>query len=644
MPPPRFYYSFAFDLLIREGRAEIDRRLHDEPTEFRIQHLKPRLMGKATFAGDDAWEPLRAYLEEIEAHIAAIARNHSPAYWLHLYRRIAPTLSKNGHDQRRTTVALVRRIAELACYKHGDPSKVSDLGHASETRAETFMDGHYLRSLRLHLGGKLRALKVFQSFKRSSQTVLSEFTANDLYNIFEIEGFSYEYWRTTAVMRMVGKGASFKWDSRDEWLTQSDIEVHPVLFHNFDTRGEARGGFHTRLGTWSDLTSDNTDRNDIIIFAQYNVHPEPRLVPGWNPTTNTPGSFLTAPNFEIGSATLESFFESHAFMAPAFKSKHKFDLSTLAFAIWGISMMATIPDHAFKTAKNNQREQIVLNNLTNLFFRGYTVINRPLRGLTDEILTLARAAGKAATCDRDELDRALAFMTLSVETAKQVGLWSGGRRPLLIPLKDALVADIAGLMPFLNNLFFGIREKTGAKGFAFEDSVRAVLATELCEVVHVGRLKFADGSTREVDAAVRVGERLVILECFSYEMPVDAEIAKPGIFELRKAKLEDKLKQAITLSNRLVECRTGDNFDFSWAEVVDWRLVSPFIEFNWALDEPNFDAEGTPRILALDEVSDFLKGSAVPDSNGQRIIRAARNSHDQRTFLEAFGTDKYSNS
>ena len=61
------------------------------------------------------------------------------------------------------------------------------------------------------------------------------------------------------------------------------------------------------------------------------------------------------------------------------------------------------------------------------------------------------------------------------------------------------------------------------------------------------------GDPREVDAAVRMGDKLLLIECFSYEMPLDYEVGKPSVFENRKEFVSKKLKQAQTLSERIAE-------------------------------------------------------------------------------------------
>jgi hypothetical protein len=175
-----------------------------------------------------------------------------------------------------------------------------------------------------------------------------------------------------------------------------------------------------------------------------------------------------------------------------------------------------------------------------------------------------------------------------------------------------MVIDLAGIIPFLARLFFGVREPYGSKGFFFEQHVRDALTKLGIQIAFAGNLNWADGIERELDAAVRIGDRLVLVECFSFELPLDYELAKPGVFEIRKARLSKKIQQAKSLCEIVRAKPVGRNFDFSWATSVEWRLVSPFVEFVWDVSDDFFDEAGVARILSVDELLNLLKDGVPP--------------------------------
>lgn len=115
-----------------------------------------------------------------------------------------------------------------------------------------------------------------------------------------------------------------------------------------------------------------------------------------------------------------------------------------------------------------------------------------------------------------------------------------------------------------------------------------------------------------------------MIECFSYELPLDYEIGKPSVFERRKAFILKKLEQAQTLAERIAKEPTGTNFDVSWAKEVEWRVVSPFVEFAWHLNEPLVDEEGLPRVLRVAELIEHLMDGTVPAAAYVPVLKKLR--------------------
>ena len=188
----------------------------------------------------------------------------------------------------------------------------------------------------------------------------------------------------------------------------------------------------------------------------------------------------------------------------------------------------------------------------------------------------------------------------------------------------ALMIDLAAILPVLQTLFFGVR-KAHAGGVSFENAVRNAILARGLDLCLQGQLKWKNGNPREVDAAVRIGDRLVLIECFSYEMPLDYEVGKPSVFDKRKEFILEKVDQARTLAERVANEPKGTNFDVTWAKSVEWRVVSPFVEFAWQLDEPLYDDAGLPRVLQVQELLGHLKDQAVPTASLVPMIKAMRN-------------------
>lgn len=139
--------------------------------------------------------------------------------------------------------------------------------------------------------------------------------------------------------------------------------------------------------------------------------------------------------------------------------------------------------------------------------------------------------------------------------------------------------------------------------------------------VNCGGLRERQGRT----VAVRIGDTLVVIECFSYELPLDYEVGKPSIFETRKRFIMEKLSQARTLVERLKKSPRGTNFDVTWAKKIDWRVVSPFVEFAWDINEPFFDQDGLPRLFQARELMDNLAEGRIPAADCVPLLKAIRN-------------------
>jgi hypothetical protein len=614
----RFYHTHAFSYLIKKWLHKIKRRVIDIPLELRQHELATQLEALGEAGGDAAWQIFWNYLDAIERRIAEIVRGHSPSYWFHLHRRLRPILPE-VHERKtdNMTVRLVRRIAELAYAKYGDLSQTDDLGLIIHTRMKDFLDGAWYEATAQALGSKLKAQKEYQEIKRTKQVVLIDFHVSDLCDVFGVEGLCYEYWWASAVMRSIGKGSFIKWDpSKTPPIRYRDAEVPPLCFDFYDQRNSEGRGFQTRLGTWIDepenLSKSDKVKGDEIIFAQLIPNPKPKEYPAWDPQTKEFGREYGAMYFELGTFSLAKFKSENSFMAEPFKQKHCLELDTVLFAIWVASFFGIYTGITSPLASKEKTINRTMANLGNLFYRGYTMKSLNLDQLAQNAVWCSEHLEYERTFSFEEAQKGLEFISLSESAQENIGLWSGGKCPILIPSMNGLMIDLAAIVPFLSTIFFGLKKTQQVGGDAFENSVRAALKSRGQDLCWQGILQWQSGDPREVDAAVRIGDRLVLIECFSYELPVDYEVGKPSIFEKRKEFISRKLEQARTLAERVSSEPTGTNFDFSWAKTVDWRLVSPFVEFAWHLKEPLIDEAGLPRVLQVNELIDYLINGDVP--------------------------------
>jgi hypothetical protein len=430
-------------------------------------------------------------------------------------------------------------------------------------------------------------------------------------------------------MREVGKGAIVKWDAtKADSFRHKDTGVHPLCFDLYDQRNSERGGFRTSLGTWLDEIEPpekiDASRGDQIHFAVLTPNPDFKEYPIWNSQTKSVGRGYGAANFGVGTFSLARFKSENGFMAEPFKQKHGIELDVVLFAVWAASFFGVYTGLTTHLPTAEQRLDRTMSNWANLLFRGYSMVTFNKDQLAEEAVWWAKQLKHECLFSLEQVRRGIEFISLSKAAQNNIGLWSGGKRPILLPSMNSLMIDLAAIMPFLQTIFFGLRKVPQVGGETFENSVRTALRSRKLDVFLQGELHWPAGTPREVDAGVRIGDRLLLIECFSYELPLDFEVGKPSVFEKRKEFILKKLEQAKTLAERVTKEPTGTTFDASWAKEIDWRVVSPFVEFAWHIDEPLFDEEGLPRVLQVGELLDNLTDGTVPAKSYVPMLKELR--------------------
>jgi hypothetical protein len=164
-----------------------------------------------------------------------------------LYRRIGVGPAP-GHDDNTdpVTVGLVRQIAELAITKFGSLRKEDDLKVSVDTIFRQILGGHYRRVLQKQLREPGEPIKRFLALKATPQWVATEFEPNDLVAVYANEGFAHEYWRVTALMRALGKGAEIA-RSEDDWIEYRESHDFSKLIESYDARIGGIRAPHSRV-------------------------------------------------------------------------------------------------------------------------------------------------------------------------------------------------------------------------------------------------------------------------------------------------------------------------------------------------------------------------------------------------------------
>jgi hypothetical protein len=247
---------------------QISKWLHDIPLQQRGKFFKQRAK-KGPLAVDAPI--LRDYLEFIEIQFQSILPAHSPAYWLHLYRRIKPTLSpKHDNSVDDATIMLVRQIADLAIAKHSDLENSTDLLPAKSMTLKQMWGGYLLRALEdIPIKNRKVWMDAANQIAASDVLLPRFFRPADLRNLYGVEGYAYEYWLTTARLRTIGKGMKLWFFPSDQsFLYEPAPEISEALTR-YDARGRGARYFHSQIGIVTGESASQTSSK--MLALQYNV-------------------------------------------------------------------------------------------------------------------------------------------------------------------------------------------------------------------------------------------------------------------------------------------------------------------------------------------------------------------------------------
>jgi len=227
------YHRPAFLHLARIFADEIRYVLTLKFAEFRGRQLLARFPPNQVIESEFAWNLTRGILDSIDNEMRNLASRRSVAYWLHIYRRIGVFLSPDHEDKTDgVTTGLVRQIAELAIQKHGLRAAKKEFGLSDKLGPDLILGGWMKKGLK-SLGGNGKSGElIFREYstilKSHSEWVIRDFSKRDFIDIYAIEGAAYQYWRLTALLRSLGKGARIIVDETGDWGLRSQPCADPV--------------------------------------------------------------------------------------------------------------------------------------------------------------------------------------------------------------------------------------------------------------------------------------------------------------------------------------------------------------------------------------------------------------------------------
>lgn len=610
------YHQPAFLHLLKLFRAEITYVLTRKFAEFRGEKFLMRFPINQVIESDFAWNAAREILDSIDNEMCQLASGRSVAYWLHIYRRLGVALSPDHEDKTDPiTVGLVRQIAELALQKYGLRGAPNEFGLSDKLSPNIVLGGWMKKGFKSLGGhgqsGELIFRRYSMMLRNKSDWVIRDFSKKDFIDIHAIEGAAYQYWRLTALLRSLGKGARIVVDETGDWDYVPNYSLTQLIV-SIDQRNNRSNSFCSLTGVWVDNQSltqrreeeDTETEMDIVFFPVYNTT---RVELSNEFGVNFHGNFV--PNFFPVYMRAKPFFEHHEFMREQFIEKRGYDFELLVSVLAALSSFLFLSRRALYADKEADREQLNLATLMQTLNRGYHLFVGSEDDLL-EILIERMSVIFSKQYGHDKVRDVLRSITLNNELQRKISLWSNGPRCVIIPAEGVCLVDLVSIPSLLQSIFVFMTDRFGESGTVFEKLFRDALKRRGFDVKS-GILVAQNGSERELDAGVIVGERMYLFECVSIERPLDYEIGRPKTLAVRRERLSDKLDQAKSLQAFVFENPTGRNYDFSGAKEFVWAVVSPFVEWIWEFGSDLWLEPGIPRILSPDEVFSHLRPEDV---------------------------------
>ena len=272
------YYQPVFNLLHERLTDRIRIALLKEPADFRAQYLLQHLPIERELPPETAWPVARKLLDALEARIKPVLSLHSIFFWLHIYRRVDVALNPEHEDRTdQRTLWLVRQIVELAITKYGRATDANEFVLSSRVKPDLILGGFMRAGIKT--AAPSRPNKTYRNFanllRSHPQWVIKDFSEDDFVNIYSVEGLAYQYWRVTALLRSLGKGARLIIGNDGDWYYAQDDELM-WLMQSIDERTSRGGLDRSLLGVWidEDSTQDESGKKpvfDLLICPVYNV-------------------------------------------------------------------------------------------------------------------------------------------------------------------------------------------------------------------------------------------------------------------------------------------------------------------------------------------------------------------------------------
>jgi len=590
------YYQRVFALIHQEfAHAHQDFKA-PHPIRNRFWQLVP----PGTYTPHEGRVFLDTYLGSVETELAKLIGPHSLAYFLHLYRRLAP--GPVGYDDQPATIGLTRAVLEAAIQKHANLRFCNKIAFSASVPIESVLGG-ILMSPQFEMERRI--------LSESSQLVLTDFTSPDLADFYDVERLAYEIWRTAAALRITGKGAALIVDSPPDWFTDDRSHELNSLVVSFDKRNENESWSLSHSGVIFEEPWQSPAEG-VVLLPVYNLLGA--TSEDFRTLTRLFGGVLEHEmkfNFVWLPLNLREYRIAHLPLASAFDQKHRVPFDAV------LAVVAAL----LSRVSYSWNETGIMSFLK-YWQRAYDGPHQR-DSLRDQLLTFMPTACetlaiKESDLDLTQIDAAISFWELDTSNRSAIDLSYPGPHHVFLPMSEGQVfVDYAWILRRLHDLFLGVWiPDQNFKGDALERVVRggkSLLPSRQCRA--------NGGETRQIDFATARGKHLIIAECKAVGMSIAFDRGEPEAIQYRTENVVERALTGVDDKARwLASHPVGSNYDIRGYEDILPVAVSPFVEFIPSLDTRYWISKDLPRVLTPRELGSLLGDEITIASAMNRVL------------------------
>jgi hypothetical protein len=583
----REYYHEAFYYLHNELFSS-NFELISTPKECQVYWKS--VIPPGTYENLQAYDILSRYSGIVEEHLASKINKQSLTYWIHLYRRISPDVVGGVTDSQ--TTMIVRSILEAAFQKYGRYEYCDKIGWSNDIPIGKVLNGFLLHpSL-----GPIR-----EYVQTTPQLVLTDFTLNDLKELYIIERFALEIWKVTASMRAIGKGANLIVLEKEPFYTEGRDDELDKLIKYYDSRPDT---FNSSL---SGVVFDSRDyeNNPNVFIPYYNVAKD-GISPGVmaiaeKTHSKIPENFI--PNLLLNLFPIKDYYDSHYFFKDEFFKKYNLELPHV-FAFLGAILTRMI----FLCMQDT-------SYLIKMLQRGYEGPNTRVFMITEISQHLSdsnKYLGFVEDVNNLDLDKLFNFFTVQENQRENIDISMGGPMKIFLPADShRYFLDLAWINQILYSFFWGLNPSDqNFKGDILEKIVnknKSILTTKPCKSV--------SGTSKQIDASYEKQDFLFIVECKAKGQSFAFEKGTFQSLSLRKQFITEALEEVDTKAQWLIDNPVGSNFNVSHYKAIIPILITPFKEYIPSLNHFYWLNRDQARVFTFSEFDEFLSKVSIEEMN-----------------------------